>query len=171
MEKNKKHPFLKAIKIIMLILTAVYPLTMVCMAGAGLIYNGDSYGSELVNTGTALIISGVLMTCGAVICVFKKTVMNIISLICTSSGLALCLVMLYKLCTHADNAGWTDNYTMSPVSDMYMVRILPVTVPAVLALLTAAIQIFSYQAAEERCIRRQKKLEAENASAPSIIEN
>ena len=141
MEKRKKRSLIVWAKIITLILTAVYPLTMVCMAGAGLIYNGDSYGRELVNTGTALIVSGILMTAGAVLCLFKKKPLNIISLICTASGLILCLAMLYKLCAHADSAGWTDNYTMLPVSGMYKARILPVTVPASMTVIISLIQI------------------------------
>ncbi len=168
--KKKRNPLLTAAKVVMLILTAVFSLTMTAMAGAGLIYNGDSYGSKLVNIGAALISSGILMTAGAVFCVFRKTLHNTISIICTGSGLALCLVMLRRLCIHADNAGWTDSVTLSPISDMYSARLLPVIAPAALAIIIAVIQLLSYEAAEERRIRKQKKLEAENAEAPSIIE-
>ena len=142
MEKiKKKQPLLTAAKAVMLILTAVFSLTMTIMAGAGLIYNGDSYGRKLVNIGTALIISGILMTAGAVFCLFKKRLINIISIICTGSGLVLCLVMLNKLCTHADYAGWTDSITLTPISDMYASRLLPVIAPAALALVISFIQL------------------------------
>ena len=45
MEKKRQNPLIIAAKAVMLALTAVYPLFMVCMSGAGLIYNKDSYGS------------------------------------------------------------------------------------------------------------------------------
>lgn len=139
--KNKKQPLLTAAKAVMLVLTAVFSLTMTTMAGAGLIYNGGSYGKKLVNIGTALIISGILMTAGAFLCIFKKRLINIISIICSSSGLVLCLVMLKLLCTHADRAGWTDSVTLTPVSDMYASRLLPVIAPVTLALVIAFNQI------------------------------
>ncbi|MBR5513147.1 MAG: hypothetical protein IKV85_04060 [Ruminococcus sp.] len=134
MEKNKKKALYIAYMIIMVIFTVIYSLIMVCMAGAGLIYNGDSYGRELVNVGIWLIISGVLMTAGAVVCFFKKRIFSIVSAVLTIAGLAVCLIMLYILCTHADSAGWADNYTMEPVSRMYRERLLPVIAPAVMTL-------------------------------------
>lgn len=167
---KKKKSLLTAAKAVMLILTAVFSLTMTTMAGAGLIYNGGSYGRRLENIGAALIISGVLMTAGAVFCIFRKSLLNTVSIICTGPGLVLCLVMLRKLCLHADSAGWTDSVAMTPISDMYASRLLPVIAPAAIALVIAIIQLFSFEAAEERRIRKQKKLDAENAQAPSIIE-
>lgn len=167
--KKKKKPLLTAAKAVMLLLTAVFSLIMTIMAGAGLIYNGDSYGRKLINIGIILIISGILMTLGAFFCVFRKTLHNVISIICTVPGLVLCLVMLHRLCMHADNAGWTDSVTITPISDMYASRILPVIAPAALSLVIAIVQLFSFEAAEERRIKKQKKLDAENAQAPSII--
>lgn len=134
MEKNKKKIFYNVYMIIMALLTVIYSLIMVCMAGAGLIYNGESYGRELENAGIWLIISGILMTAGAVLSFFKKRIFLIISAILTAVGLAVCLAMVYIVCTHADNAGWADNHTMEPVSRMYKERLLPVIVPAVMNL-------------------------------------
>ena len=134
MEKNKKKTLYIAYMIIMVILTVIYSLIMVCMAGAGLIYNGDSYGRQLVNVGIWLIISGVLMTSGTAAAFLKKRFFLVLSVIFTVAGLLLCLVMVYILCTHADSAGWADNYTMEPVSRMYRERLLPVIVPAVMAI-------------------------------------
>lgn len=134
MEKKKKKTLYMGYMIIMVILTAVYSLIMVCMAGAGLIYNGESYGRELVNVGIWLIVSGILMTTGAAVSFIKKRIFSIISAVLTIAGLGICLVMIYILCTHADSAGWADNYTMEPVSRMYRERLLPVIVPAVMTL-------------------------------------
>ena len=134
MEKNRKAPMIIALRIIIAILTAVYSLTMVCMAGAGLIYNGESYGRELVNVGIWLIVSGILMTAGAVLCFMKKRIFAVLSIVLTIVGLVLCLVMVYIICSHADSAGWADNFTMEPVSRMYRARLLPVIVPAVMVI-------------------------------------
>lgn len=138
MEKKKKTLY-NIYMVIMTLLTVIYSLIMVCMAGAGLIYNGESYGKELENAGIWLIISGLLMTSGTVTAFSKKRILWIISAIITAVGLAVCLAMIYIVCTHADSAGWADNYTSEPVSRMYRERLLPVIVPAVMNL---AINIF-----------------------------
>lgn len=132
---------MKIIKIIMLILTAVYPLFMTCLAGAGLIYNKSSYGIKLEYTGIFLILSGIIITIGVILCLSEKKAVNIISLIFSISGLILCLVMLYILCSHADYAGWRDNYTLMPVSSMYIRRILPTAIPACIASLISFLNI------------------------------
>ena len=131
----------KIIKFIMMILTLIYPLFMTCLAGSGLIYNKSGYGKNIANIGIFLIISGLLITCGTFLCLFRKKLNNIISLSCSISGLILCMFMLYRLCNHADNAGWSDNYTMLPVSDMYKTRILPVIFPAVTAIAISIVNI------------------------------
>lgn len=123
----------KIIKIIMIILTLVYPFFMTCFAGMGLIYNKSSYGAKLELIGIFMIISGISMTLGAFLCLSSRKTTNIISLACSVIGLILCLAMLYMLCSHADNAGWVDNYTMNPVSDMYRTRILPVIIPSAIS--------------------------------------
>lgn len=123
----------KIIRIIMVILTLVYAFFMTCMAGAGLIYNKSSYGIYMEITGILLIISGILMTAGSFLCFSRKKTANVISLTCSVTGLAVCLLMLKFLCSHADKAGWADNYTMEAVSGMYRTRILPVIIPAVIS--------------------------------------
>ena len=139
MEKNKKKIIYNVYIIIMVLLMVVYSLIMVCVAGAGLLYNGESYGRELENAGMWLIISGIVMTAGTVTGFLKKSVFRVISAILTVVGLTVCLAMVYIVCTHADNAGWADNHTMEPVSRMYKERLLPVIVPAVMNL---AVQMF-----------------------------
>lgn len=142
MGRSKKfETFMMILKIIMALLTAVYSLTMVCLAGAGLIYNGDSYGAEISAMGTIFVISGILMTAGAVLCIFRRLVPNYISLIFSFGGLTICLITLYRLCIHADNAGWHDNVTLAPASDMYTTRLLPTIIPAALAVIIDVIQI------------------------------
>lgn len=169
MEKHrKKHGIMIVAKALMVILTAVYPLFMVVLSGAGLIYNRESYGSTLTIVGGALIASGVIMSAGAILCLFGK---NITSALCSGGGLALCMAMLHKLCEHADRAGWSDKFTMAPISDMYKARILPCIVPVALAAVIATVQYYSYESAEERRRRRESKEEAANAPAAKIIDD
>ena len=121
---------------------------MTALSGAGLIYNGESYGAELKNTGVFLIISAALMIFGAFLCLFRKKTPNILAIILALGGLVLCLVMLKQLTDHADSSGWTDKYTMLPVSDMYMRRILPSIAPCVLTAAIAAVQLKRFGAVE-----------------------
>ncbi len=170
-KKQKSSPLMIAAKAVMLCLTAVYPVFMVGLSGAGLVYNSDSYGSSITLTGVLLIVSGLIMALGAVLCLFRKNLPDIVSLVCSGGGLALCLVMLHRLCTHADAAGWTDKFAMTPISDMYRARIMPSIAPAALAAVIALIQLFSYEAAEERRRRREAREKRENAPAPKIIDD
>lgn len=171
MEKNHgRNPLITAAKAIMICLTAVYPLFMVGLSGAGLVYNRSSYGSELAAVGVFLIASGLVIALGAALCLPRRNTANIVSLVCSVGGAALCLAMMYKLCSHADFAGWTDKYAMTPISDMYKARIFPAAVPAAIAAVIALIQLFSYDAAQERRARRERKKARENAPAPKIID-
>lgn len=129
------------IRIIMIILTLVYPLFMVCMTGAGLIYNSSSYGAEITYTGIFLIFSGILMTSGVFLSLSQKKSKNTASVACSLAGLIICLVSLHLLCAHADSAGWCDNYTLLPVSDMYRRRIMPVIVPSAVSTASAFLNI------------------------------
>ena len=167
MEKKRKNPLIIAAKAVMLVLTAVYPLFMVCMSGAGLIYNKDSYGGKLAAVGALLIASGFVMALGAVLALPRRNLPNIAAVVCSGVGLALCLVMMYRLCSHADAAGWTDKFALTPISDMYRARILPCIAPAAIAAAVAAVQLCSYEAAEERRRRRER----EDAPAPKIIDD
>ncbi len=170
MKKKKQNPFIIVLKIIMLILTAVYPVMMVMLSGAGIIYNRESYGSELEKWGILLMISGGVIAAGAVMCLIRKNLTSLLAIIFSGSGLGLCLSMLYKITAHADKAGWSDKRTMLPISDMYEHRILPTIAPAALIIIISVIYLLSYDAAEERRKRRQNKKEKENASAPSILD-
>ena len=163
MAKRKTPLAVTLIRIIMLILTAVYPLMMVCLSGAGLIYNGNSYGGDMKKIGMLLITSGIIMISGAILSLFRKNILSVISITCNVGGLALCLTMLHKVMAHADAAGWTDNYTMSPISDMYMVRILPSIIPAAIAVILAAVNLAS--------TAKLNRLKADSAPAPSILDD
>lgn len=131
----------KIINFIMLAFTLIYSVFMVNLSGAGLIYNKSGYGAEIAAVGVFLIISGILMTSGAFLSLSGKKFLNIISVVSSISGLVLCLVMLYILCSHADKSGWRDNYTLAPVSGMYRERILPVIIPACMSLIRAILNI------------------------------
>ncbi len=161
MAKMKTPAVLVILRVIMLILTAVYPLMMVCLSGAGLVYNGDSYGGGMKTVGILLITSGIIMVSGAILSLFRRNILSVISITCSAGGLILCLAMLHKVASHADAAGWADNYTMNPISDMYMVRIIPAIIPAVLAIASAAVNLASSA--------KSRRIKEESESAPSIL--
>jgi hypothetical protein len=163
---KKRNTFLTILKVLQIILTVIFCDAMVMLAGAGLIYNGDTYGESLIRVGVLLIISGAIMTVGSILLCLKK---NVASLICICAGFALCMLMLVKLMNHADSAGWSDNYTMEPVSDMYFRRIMPVIAPFVIGVALGLIQFFSFDAVQARREKKRLKLEKENEPAPPII--
>ena len=168
--KDPQPIYLTVSKAVLLISTAACQL-MVFLTGAGLIYNRASYGSEIARMGGAFIFSAVLMTTGAVLCCFRKSVANVISAVISAAGLVICLSMLAKLTDHADRSGWSDNYTMLPVSGMYRSRVLPVIFPALLTVVITAVQYFSYDLREERRLKRERRKAQENAPAPPIVED
>lgn len=166
---SKQHPIMTVFKVITLFLTLVLSCMMPVLSGAGLIYNRESYGGELVRVGVLLIISGAVMTVGAVLCLFRKNIPNVIAIILSAGGFALCMTMLHKLADHADKSGWSDKYTMAPISDMYRSRLMPGIIPAVMIIIIAVVQLMSYDLAQQREEKKRVKKERENAPSPSII--
>ncbi|MBR5681992.1 MAG: hypothetical protein IKW96_01750 [Ruminococcus sp.] len=164
--QKKSSKLMTAAKICTLLLSAFFSGAMTALSGAGLVYNRGSYGESLADTGFFLIISAALMVSGAVLCLFRKNLPDILSIILSFAGLVLCMVMLKKLTGHADASGWTDKYTLEPVSGMYIRRILPCIVPVLMSGAIAAVQLGSYELKEQR---RAKKAE-KNAPAPPIID-
>ena len=136
---RKTDTIIFILKIILILLTAVYPLTFVTLSGAGLVLNRESYGESLCITGILLIASGGLMTAGAVLCCLRK---NLVSAVCSLSGFGLCMAMFIRLAEHADRCGWTVARTLQPVSDMYRDRLLPAAFPVALTVIIAAVQHF-----------------------------
>lgn len=129
------------LKALILVLSAVFCLFMPVMTGAGLIYNRTSYGGRLAFTGVLFIVSAVLMTVGAVLCGGGKKRKNVLSVIFSLSGFLLCMVMLRKLCLHADVSGWSDKFTMEQISRMYQRRLLPCAVPVAMAVIMSLLHI------------------------------
>lgn len=162
----RKSVPMTVMRAILAVLTLVYPFFMVILSGAGLVYNSDSYGEDIVRIGALLIASGVAMGIGTLLVMLKQ---NIASLVFEIPGFALCMVMLDKLVTHADSAGWSNAHTMEPISSMYITRIIPVIAPFILAVTIALIQFFSYEAREKRRVRKAEKEAEENAPAPPIV--
>ena len=158
-------------KIILIILTFIYPVFMTMLTGAGIISNRESYGGRITSYGVCLIISGTLMTAGALLCMSRRSTPNLIAALLSTAGFALCMTVLIKLIRHASAAGWTGiaKYEGVPVSDMYRTRVGPVTAPFLLTILIAAVQYFSYDSGEERRSRKKLRQDKKNAPAPSII--
>ncbi len=141
-EKSKKY-IAVFFKILLVISALIWSFFMVIMTGAGLVFNRESYGRYIMQTGIFFIISGILMVSGTVFSLFRKKTLDIISVVLSFTGFILCMMMLYRLVNHADRNGWTDNFTLMPISDMYKERIMPVIVPSVLSVTTAVRNYFS----------------------------
>lgn len=134
---------MKAAKLVMILLSLYFSCAMPLLTGAGLVYNRESYGGSIASTGILMILSAVLMTSGAFLCLPGKKLLDKLSVPMSASGLALCMFMLKRLTAHADSSGWTDKYTLEPISSMYSSRILPCIAPVAIAVVIAAAQIFS----------------------------
>lgn len=165
---HKKSPVMVILKVIMLALSLYYSLAMTALSGAGLVRNRASYGAELEKTGVFLIVSAALMTAGAILCLFRKNFPDIASIGLSVCGFALCMVMLQRLTGHADSSGWTDKYTLAPISDMYRARIMPCVIPAVLSVIIAAVQLCSYELSQQRRSAKKARQAKKNAPAPSV---
>ena len=129
-----------ALKIILAVLTAVYPLFMVILSGAGLVLNSESYGQKMCITGVLLILSGILLAVSAIMCILKKYAR--LSVILSVAGLILCMTALYVLVNHADANGWNSNFR--PVSNMYKSRIMPVILQSALTIAVSVIQEYKH---------------------------
>lgn len=167
--KKKQSPLLSAAKAVGVILAFIFPGAMAIPAGAGIMSHRDSYGDELWAQGLLLLISGAAMIVGALLCISRKELPNILALVLDIPGIVLCMAMLYKIADHADRAGWSDKFTMEPISEMYKERLIPCVIPAALILVTALVQLFSEEVTSARRQRKKLRTERENAPAPPII--
>lgn len=166
----KGSPLMTVVKAAMLGLSLYFSCAMPLLSGAGLIYNRESYGDKLTAVGVFLVISALLMTVGAFLSLIRRNLADILSVILSVSGLTTCLVMLSRLISHADRSGWTDKYSLLPISSMYRSRILPCIVPVALSVVIAVIQLCSYELSRQRHDRKARKAAEKNAPSPSIID-
>lgn len=148
MKKNRKNLKKQATlmifsKVILMILTAIYPLFMTMLTGIGIVSNSASYGRMITGCGVVLVISGAAMTAAAILCLFRKSLPNLLSITISVPGFILCMGALYKLVKHAEGAGWMGQgaYSLMPVADMYKQRIIPDIVPFLLILIISAVQL------------------------------
>ena len=167
---KKSSRLMTTAKLCTLLLSIIFSGAMTTLSGAGLIHNRTSYGESLANIGFLIIISAGFMLSGAILCFFRTNLMNILSIILSFSGLILCMIMLKKLTDHADISGWTDKYTLEPVSSMYFRRILPCIVPVLMSETIAVLQLGSYDLKEKRRMKKAEKQAKKNAPAPQIID-
>lgn len=139
MKKNtkKRAPMMTALRAILVVLTCIYPLFMVVMTSVGLLFNAESYGAKVRNIAIVFLVSAIFSGAGLVLVLIKR---NIASIASNVIGLILCMISLAQLRSHADAKGWSNRFTLEPISNMYARRIFPVIVPFILALVVAAAQ-------------------------------
>ena len=134
-----KNFLLIVLKIVLAVSTLIYPLFMVILSGAGLVFNGNSYGLKLVLCGIFWIVSGLMLTSGSLLCLMKK---NIPALILSSAGFLICMTVLFIVTTHAEKYSWNmPYYAEFTVSGMYIKRIIPTALPFILTLLISGFKI------------------------------
>ena len=134
-----KKRFFIISEIILAVFTLVYPLLNVTLSGAGLIFNGNSYGIKLMICGILWIVSGLLMTSGSILCIFGK---NIPAVILSSLGFVICIAVLFIVTAHAEKYAWTmPYYNKFSVADIYRERIVPVFIPFMLANIISGLRL------------------------------
>ena len=147
--KNIDNSAIKVLKVILAVLTIIYPLMMNLLSGFGMfiewnnsdfVLNCNKYSKELTFFGILMILGGLTMTAASVLCILKKYKSAIIL---SPTGLALSLISLFYVSHHADFAGWSDKYTMQPISNMYIERNLPVIIPFLICVILSAFKLFS----------------------------
>ncbi|MBR4627477.1 MAG: hypothetical protein IKO47_07250 [Ruminococcus sp.] len=170
---RRKHPYLNTAKAVMIVLTLIYPMFMVMMTGAGIILHRDVHGAAFGRCGVWLIVSGVMMTAGTVLCMFRKSITNLISPFLSGGGFLLCMYILTKLVKRADANGWRGPgiYEGVTMSYLFKSRLIPCILPVALAVTVALCQYFSYDLGEQRRERKREKLARENAPAPKILDD
>ena len=112
------------------------------------------------------------MTAGTVLCLFRKSLPNLIAPFLSGGGFVLCMYLLGKLVARADANGWHGPgiYEGVTMSYLFRTRLIPCIAPAALTVIIALCQYFSYDLGEERRERRRQRLEKENAPAPKIVD-
>lgn len=163
------------LRLLLVILTLIYPGFMAVMSAAGWHYNvtqgsypalfdslaGWMYaGSFLLCTGTLLVLIGAkprLWTC------------NIAAGCMGGVGCAACMMSLHRFCVYADQNFSGIGESLRPVSDLYRVRLLPILAPALLLAGLSLWQACSEEAREVRSRRKQERHAKENAPAPKIL--
>jgi len=122
-------------KIILAVLTIVYPFFTVMLSGAGLILNGDSYGIKMTVCGILWIFSGMLMISGNMLCIDGKSVPAIVL---SSIGFLICMIILFIVTSHAETHAWNTPLPLLDefsVADMYRRRIIPTAIPFIMNIL------------------------------------
>ena len=49
--RSKQKPYMTVLKVILVVLTLIYPVFMTMMTGVGIIHNKSSYGEEITSLG------------------------------------------------------------------------------------------------------------------------
>ena len=57
--RSKQKPYMTVLKVILVVLTLIYPVFMTMMTGAGIIHNKSSYGEEITSLGVQRSLYGV----------------------------------------------------------------------------------------------------------------
>lgn len=152
--------FKKLLKIILLILTAVYILFYNILGGTGIIYEAVTNRSAgllnqhdyrvLLVAGTFFLASSGLMIASTGTLFMKKLRLSVIA---ETAGIILCMSALFVIVNTAEKVGITDG-NLQPYTNVYMIRHLPSLAHFVVICVFVTADYLSY---DNKVLRKKKK--------------
>lgn len=170
-EKIAKKWIRRTLRLLLCLSLLVYPLCFVPLTAYGWLQNAAHYGAGFRTYAIVTFGCCALLLAGAGLCFAKR---DLAACACVVLGAVPILVILHRVCTIADRFGWAPHapaHMGQLASDIWQVRVVPVTLPAGLILLLSLCHFFSYDAVCARRRRRETKSAANSEDAPKILED
>lgn len=165
------------LKAVLVVTALVYPGFMGMMSAAGWLYNvreGNyeaifrSFSGWMIGGGVLVLAAVVLVMAGGV---GKRWRWSVAAAVLAAAGGAACMSALYRFIAYADAHFSAIDGTMQPVSELYRDRLLPILLPAALAVGIAVWQILDDESREWRIREKRERDARENAPAPKIVDD
>ena len=163
------------LKAVLAVSALVYPGFMAMMSAAGWLYNVREGNYEAIfRSFSGWMIGGGVLVLAAVLLVLiggvgKRWRWNVAAAVLAAVGGAACMSALYRFIAYADAHFSAIDGTMQPVSELYRDRLLPILLPAALAVGIAVWQIFDPETREQRIRELREKEARDSAPAPKIL--
>ncbi len=135
--------------IILIIITAIYPLFINLLSGTALFYNAyENYELMLVeksgfvyyrNLGIIMMLSSVMLVLSTILCITKK---NILSLLIETIGIVMCMAVVISLRKIAMESGMSDE-SFKPYKDIFTLRHTPTLIHTIVLYILALKNHFS----------------------------
>ncbi|MBQ8514188.1 MAG: hypothetical protein IJ496_02205 [Ruminococcus sp.] len=165
-ERDRK---LKAVRILLrvaLVLSVLYCVwfcdVMAALGWIDMARAGENWPIHFVTYGYGMIFAAVLITAGAVLCLFG---INWAAIGCGTAGTAICLIVMQLVVNYANEAGFYSTIQNKPAGAVYQDAIMPTILVCILLIALALMQFFSM----DSVLKRREKKQQENAPAPKIV--